>query len=79
MTERAIIKLVDLKPGQEGRVVSIDGGNRIVDRLRALGIREGLTVKKISAMILWGPVSVKIGSTTLSMGHGMASKIVVEV
>ncbi len=47
-------------------------------RLSSLGLRPGMWLTKISAFALKGPVTVKVGQTTLALGHGMAEKIFVE-
>ena len=67
-----------MKSGQSGKVIDIAGGVGITERLAALGIRRGSRVQKISAMLWSGPVTVQAGGTRLAIGHGMASKIIVE-
>ena len=44
--------LSDLKPGQSGVVVQIQGGHGLVNRLNALGIRPGQRITKISSMLM---------------------------
>ena len=68
-----------MKSGEEGKVLLVEGGHKVAGRLQAMGVRPGLAIRKISSMMFFGPISVKVGNTTLSMGHGMASKIMVEV
>jgi Fe2+ transport system protein FeoA len=46
--------------------------------LEALGIRNGKKIKKLSSMFMRGPVTVQVGQTRISIGYGMASKIIVE-
>lgn len=64
---------------QSGIVTTISGGGGMCMRLEALGIRVGSRIKKKSALIGSGPVIVSVGNTEIAIGHGMASRIFVEV
>lgn len=66
-------------PGQNGRVVYVEGGVGLVSRLGAMGIRPGRKITKLSSMLMRGPVTAQVGSTRLAIGFGMASKITVEL
>jgi len=74
-----IIDLIRLKKGQKAIVAEFQGGSELAKRLSALGIREGKTIIKTGAQMFRGPVTVKVGRTQVSLGHGMARKIMVEV
>jgi len=74
-----LISIAELKPGQEGIVRSFEGGREVTRKLEALGIRENKHIKKVSGMFMRGPVTVRVGHTQISLGHGMASKVMVEV
>ncbi len=65
--------------GQSGRVMQIDGGIGMVNRLNALGIRPGKKITKVSSMMMRGPVTVQLGGTRLAIGFGMANRILVEI
>ena len=43
-----------------------------------MGLRVGVKIKKLSAQVLKGPVTIKIGNTKLALGPKMAQKILVE-
>ena len=73
------INLTQMKRGQSGNVAGIQGGMGVTRRLESMGIRVGNKIVKVSSMFLRGPVTVDVGSTQLSIGYGMASKIIVEV
>ena len=73
------IVLNQMKEGQHGRVVAIDGGRGVTNRLIALGIRPGKKITKVSAMFMGGPVTVQVDSTQIAIGFGMAKKVIVEV
>ena len=78
MPEHKQITVSKLEPGQSGKVIDIQGGAGMIARLAALGIRPGRTVTKISSMLWRGPVTIQTGGTRLAIGHGMASRIIVE-
>jgi len=65
--------------GQSGRVVEVQGGHGLVNRLSAMGIRPGKKITKISSMLMRGPVTVQASRTKLAVGFGMANKIIVEL
>jgi len=78
-TIKSAISLVDLKDGRSAKIVSIDGGRNLQQKLSNIGIRIGSKIKKISSQFMHGPTTISIGSCTVSIGYGMASKIKVEV
>ena len=70
--------LTKLKKGKSAKVVEVAGGKQVSHRLSSLGLRVGVSVSKISDFALKGPVAVKVGSTTIALGHTMAEKVMVE-
>ena len=79
MKAKKDITLVELKAGQSAHIKSIHGGVFITKRLSDLGLRPGKRVTKISGMFMRGPVTVKVGSSNIALGFGMANKVFVEV
>ncbi len=73
------LSLVEMESGESGVVVSMVGGKAMRSRLEALGVRVGVELRKVSAQLLRGPVTVRVGGTQLAIGFGMAERIVVEV
>jgi ferrous iron transport protein A len=73
------LSLVELKANQKAKVVEILGGLGLKQRLLSLGIYPGRELTKVSNFVLRGPVTVKVGRTTLALGYGMAQKILVEI
>jgi len=71
--------LTQLEEGEGGLVVEINGGYGLVRRLESLGIRVGKKVTKVSAQLMRGPVTVRIGNSHVAIGFGMAKKIFVEI
>jgi len=76
---KEIISLAHMKDGQKGVIASIAGGTGVHERLRNMGLLEGKELVKMSQFRFWGPVTVKVGQTVLAIGHGMASKVMVQV
>jgi ferrous iron transport protein A len=77
--EKKLIHLTHLSPGKSGIVVEIHGGHGAAHRLEALGLRVGARITKISAQPMHGPITVKVGQTSLAIGYGLAHKVMVEV
>lgn len=73
------ITLVKMKTGDKGRIVEFEGGAGFENRLAVMGVRVGKQIVKLSAFVLQGPVAFRVGNTVLALGHGMASKIWVEL
>ena len=73
------IALSAMKNAQSGVVTEIKGGAEMCTRLEALGIRVGSRIQKKSSLIGSGPVIVLAGNSEIAVGHGMASRIFVEV
>jgi len=72
------LTLAEMKTGQTGIVVGVLGGHGLTGRLDALGIRPGRKVTKLSSTLFRGPVMVRVDSTQVAVGFGMARKIIVE-
>ena len=77
-SEKKLIPVTSLPEGKNAIISEIKGGRGVARRLEALGIRKGKGIKKISSMFMRGPVTVQVGHTQISIGHGMAAKIMVE-
>ena len=71
--------LVAMKQGQNGILVGINGGSGVVSRLDALGLRMCKKVRKVSSMLMRGPIVVEMDGFQIAIGHGMASRIIVDV
>jgi ferrous iron transport protein A len=72
--ESDMLTLSQLKPGEQGRVMVIEGGRGVRQKLFLRGLFEGSVVRVISCS---GPVTVEVDRNTVSIGRGMAQKIVV--
>lgn len=74
-----LLPLTELEANQNGIIKEIQGGRGIIARLNALGVIPGKKVTKISAMMMRGPVVIKIGNMKIALGFGQARRIIVEV
>ncbi len=79
MPDVKIVTLRQMQSGQSGKVVQVQGGHGLVNRLSALGIRPGKRITKVSSMLMRGPVTIQSGNTQVAVGFGMANKIIVEL
>jgi len=73
------VSLVQMRSGQKGRIVEIDGGYGLASKLEALGIRTGKEITKVSGQLMRGPVLLQHNHTQAALGFGMASRVFVEV
>lgn len=67
--------LATLRSGEEAEVTGIEGGHGLERRLERLGLRPGITVRKVSDN---GPVVVALGGCQVALGRGMAARVQVE-
>jgi len=74
-----IKSLNDMNTEESGIVHEIRGGQGLINRLNSLGIRTGKKISKVSSMLLHGPVTIRIDTTKVAIGFGMAGKIFIEV
>ena len=79
MSEGKLVTLRQMQSGQSGKVVEIQGGYGLADRLNALGIRPGKRITKVSSMLMRGPVTIQSGNTQVAVGFGMANRVIIEL
>ncbi len=65
--------LSDLSQGQSCRVIAIDGGMGLRQKLLLRGITEGSTIRIIARQ--GGPVVLEVNRSTIALGAGMADRI----
>ena len=73
------VSLVQMRSSQKGKIVEINGGYGLAQRLEALGIRTGKEITKVSEQLMRGPVLLQHNHTQAAIGFGMASRVLVEV
>ena len=74
-----VVSIIDMKPGEKGMVVDLQGGLGFTSRIQSMGIRIGKEIKKTGAHFWRGPQTVMVDNFQVAIGHGMASRIFVEV
>lgn len=72
------IRLTDLRPGIVAKVLRLEGGRGFQRQLRTRGIREGKQIELLTRQPR-GPLVVRLGGTQITIGRGMARRVVVEV
>ena len=60
------------------KIIRIEGGHGFQRKLHVMGIRVGQIVTVISRQPFRGPITISIGSCQMTLGRGMAQKIIVE-
>jgi ferrous iron transport protein A len=70
--------LANLTRNQTAKIIEVYGGYGFRKRLQVLGLREGQTVKVLSKQPLRGPLTICVGNCQMTLGRGMAHKIIVE-
>ncbi len=69
------MSLSELPPGSIARIVSVEGGHGLVQKLSLMGLSEGKIVRTISAGP--GPIVVQVERNTVGVGRGMARRLMV--
>jgi ferrous iron transport protein A len=72
------ISLAQIKMNRKAKVIEILGGHNLQNRLMNMGVHKGRELLKLSHIGLRGPVVIKVGRSILALGHGVATKIIVE-
>ena len=70
-------KLSEMVYGEEGIVKSIEVNLR--NKVAGMGIRVGKKLKMATKQPIKGPVVVTVDQSSISLGLGIADKIIVEV
>ena len=74
-----ITSLSDIPVRTNARIVEIQGGHGIKQKLEVMGIRVGKRITLISKQPFRGPLTIKVCNTRMTIGRGMAQRIIVEV
>jgi len=70
--------LLDVKKGVWARVLRLDGGANVRDKLTQHGLYPGDCVRVLRAAPLGGPLLVDVNGREIALGRGIAQKILVE-
>lgn len=72
----ASVPLTELRDGQSGIVVQLNGGCGFQEHMVAMGIRVGAKIRIVRGSRN-GPVLVATGDARFAIGNGMAEKVVI--
>ena len=67
--------LDQLRPGQRGRIVALQGGDALTQRLMEMGLLEGDEVELVGFAPLGDPVEVRLGDYRLSLRRSEAARV----
>jgi DtxR family Mn-dependent transcriptional regulator len=76
---KGVLSLIDLKKGEKGRILSVEGGRGIVRRLEDMGLTPGTQIQVKRSAPFSGPVEICVRDSCLVIGRGMGMKIFVLV
>lgn len=80
METTGIQTLRDMKAGQTGTVVALNGGYEFQTRLVSMGVHIGCDLEVVhSGNGRGGPTLVAVGDSRIAVGHGMLSRILVAI
>ncbi len=71
--------LLDLESGMRGTLIRFAGTPGFVRKLRTIGIREGKTLTVVTRHPLGGPVVIEVDGREVTLGRGMAVRVIVDV
>jgi ferrous iron transport protein A len=75
--EASLVRLGELKAGEQATIQGFDGGHSLVSRLSALGFTPQTQVVMIQNYGS-GPVIVKVRDTRIALGRGEAMKVLLK-
>ncbi|WP_456475793.1 FeoA family protein [Candidatus Pyrohabitans sp.] len=73
------LKLSNMKPGEKGRVLFINGGGIFLRRLVDMGVVKGVDLTLVRRAPLGDPVEVEVRGYNLTLRKAEAENITVEV
>ena len=73
------LPLAHLSHNKLAKIIKIEGGHGAQNKLRVVGIREGKQIRIVSKQPLFGPITVAVSGNQITLGRGIAHKVIVEV
>lgn len=77
--EMGTIELTKAPYDRPLEIKSLTGGFGWEKKFESLGIRKGRRLRKIASQPFGGPLVIEVDGSKISLGRGIAAKIVVEV
>lgn len=68
---------MELDTGETAVIKRVDGGRILQKRLASLGIRVGISIRKVTSEPFNGPIVVEVDRAKVAIGRGMAVKVFV--
>ncbi|MFM7397574.1 MAG: ferrous iron transport protein A [Verrucomicrobiota bacterium] len=68
-----------LQPGQFGKLAHLDPEREVDQRLMALGLLPGMTLKLVRRAPLGDPVAIEFGGQVISLRKAEAESLIVDV
>jgi len=65
--------------GKSARVIAVDGGPAVVQRLMEMGVLEGDVVEMLAVAPLGDPMEIRVGDYRLSLRRAEAARIEAEI
>jgi len=75
----SVVRLTEMREGEEGRVAFVMGGRNAARRLADMGLTPGSEVKMLRVSSYGGPLNLSIRGYDLALGSGIASKVFIRV
>ncbi|NWF95891.1 MAG: metal-dependent transcriptional regulator [Candidatus Thorarchaeota archaeon] len=76
---KLVTRLSSLRTGHKAIVLFIQKGSTATRRLLEMGLTPGTGIEILAAAPLNGPIQVKVRNSSVAVGRGLASAVVVEV
>jgi ferrous iron transport protein A len=76
--ENIPISLDQIHENKRAKVVDIQGGAGIRQRLSNMGIHPGDEITMLRYGVLRGPILIEVHGSQVALGRGIASRIIVE-
>ena len=77
MTRQRVIPLSLVAEGEKVRIISLNAGLHMRNRLLEIGIKEGETIQVIQNS--YGPVIIALKGSRYAIGRGVSMKILTEI
>jgi len=74
-----VVSIIELKPGQKGKIALVRGNRKVTQRLADLGLTPKTTIRMLKTAPLNGPVEVAVRGSKLAIGREIAENILVQV
>jgi ferrous iron transport protein A len=71
--------LDQLRPGQRGTILGVEGNDALVQRLMEMGLLDGEEVEVVRFAPLGDPIEVRLGDSRLSLRRTEAARVQVQV